>query len=69
MKDFHCSDAGMKCDFVARGESKDEILRQAGQHAQQAHQMTVTPELAKKVETLIHDEGSEEHRRSMAARH
>jgi predicted small metal-binding protein len=68
MKDFHCRDAGMKCDFVARGDSKDEILRQAGEHAKQAHNMSVTPELAKKVESLIHDENSEEHRRSMASR-
>lgn len=69
MKDFHCRDAGMKCDFVARGESKDEILRQAGDHAQQAHHMAVTPELAERVESLIHEEGSEEHRRSMSAPH
>jgi len=47
MKDFHCRDAGMKCDFVARGESKEEILRQAGEHAQRAHHMAVTPELEK----------------------
>ncbi|HEX8909928.1 MAG TPA: DUF1059 domain-containing protein [Anaeromyxobacteraceae bacterium] len=69
MKDFHCRDAGMKCDFVARGESKDEILRQAGEHAQKAHQMTISPELTKRVESLIHDEGSEAHRRSMSSPH
>ena len=66
MKDFHCRDAGMKCDFVARGESKEEILRQAGEHAQRAHHLTVTPELEKRVESLIHDEGSEQHLRSMS---
>ncbi len=66
MKDFHCRDAGMKCDFVARGQTNDEIMRQAGEHARTAHGMSVTPELAKRVEGLIHEEGSEAHRQSMA---
>jgi len=65
MKDMHCSDAGMKCDFIARGDSKDEIVKQASEHAQQAHNMTVTPELTRKMESLIHEESSEEHKRSM----
>jgi predicted small metal-binding protein len=67
MKDFHCRDAGMNCDFVARGNSNDEILKQAGEHARTAHNMQVTPDLRKKVEGLIHDESSEEHRRSMSS--
>ena len=66
MKDFHCRDAGMKCDYVARGSSDDEILKQAGTHARQAHGMNITPELEKQVRGLIHDESSEEHRRSVA---
>ncbi|HET6439573.1 MAG TPA: DUF1059 domain-containing protein [Anaeromyxobacter sp.] len=67
MKDFHCRDAGMSCDFVARGNSEKEILDQAGAHAQKAHNMNVTPELAEKVRNLIHDESSEAHKRSMSA--
>lgn len=66
MKDFHCRDAGMNCDWVARGNSNQEILDQAKQHAQQAHGMQVSPDLARKVEGLIHDESSDEHRRSMS---
>ena len=66
MRDFHCADAGMKCDFVAKGNTDDEVLRQAGSHAQQAHGMKVTPELEKTVRGLIHDESSEAHRRSMS---
>jgi len=67
MKDFHCKDAGMKCDFVARGDTNQEILRIAGEHAKQAHNLTVTPELAKKVESLIHDENSDAHRRALSS--
>ena len=66
MRDFHCRDAGIKCDFVAKGGSDDEILRQAGRHAQQVHGMTVTPELEKTVRGLIHDESSDAHRRSLS---
>ena len=64
MKDFHCRDAGIDCDFVARGNDSKEILAQVGKHAQNAHKMQVTPELSSKVEGLIHDETSEAHRRS-----
>lgn len=68
MKDMHCRDAGMNCDFVARGNDEKEILEQAGRHAQQAHGMTVTPELEEKVKGLIHDESSEAHQKSMTRR-
>jgi predicted small metal-binding protein len=64
MKDFHCRDAGMSCDFVARGDSNQEILDQVKEHARSAHQMQVTPDLSRKVEGLIHDESSDAHRQS-----
>ena len=67
MRDFHCSDAGMKCDFVAKGNTDDEVLKQAGQHAQQAHGMKMSSDLEKTVRGLIHDDSSEAHRRSMSA--
>ncbi len=66
MKDFHCRDAGMSCDYVARGNSNEEILDRASHHARRAHNMNVTPDLAKKVEGLIHDESSDAHRQSMS---
>jgi predicted small metal-binding protein len=65
---MHCRDVGMNCDFVARGKDEKEILEQAGRHAQQAHGMTVTPELAEKVKGVIHDESSEAHQKSMTRR-
>jgi len=68
MKDFHCKDTGASCDFVARGNSNKEILDQVGQHARSAHNMPVTPELARKVEGLIHDESSDAHRQSSEQR-
>ncbi len=68
MKDFHCRDAGMNCDFVARGSTDDEILAQAGRHAEQAHQMKVTPEVRARVKGLIHEESSDAHRRATQGR-
>jgi predicted small metal-binding protein len=68
MKDFHCRDVGGTCDFVARGNSNKEILEQVKTHAQNDHNMQVTPELTRKVEGLIHDESSEEHRQSLQRR-
>jgi len=58
MKDFHCRDAGLDCDFVAKGKDNHEIMGQVATHATKVHQMQVTPELAKKVEGLIHDEST-----------
>jgi predicted small metal-binding protein len=68
MKDFHCKDVGGSCDFVARGNSNNEILDQVKTHAQNEHKMQVTPDLQKKVEGLIHDESSDAHRDSMQKR-
>jgi predicted small metal-binding protein len=69
MKDFHCRDAGLDCDFVARGNDSKEILDQVGKHAQSAHKMQVTPELSKKVEGLIHEESSDAHKQSSQHKH
>ena len=61
MKHFHCSDVGLKCDFVATGNTNQEILQKAAAHAQKDHGMQVTPELAKKVESLIKDDQAPGH--------
>lgn len=65
MRDFHCRDAGMKCDFVARGQSDREVVEQASRHAQDAHGMARSAELEDRVLGLIHDEDSDAHRQSM----
>lgn len=62
MRDFHCKDAGLSCDFVARGDSDREIVQQASRHAEQAHHMPWSDELEQRVRQLIHDEDSDAHR-------
>jgi predicted small metal-binding protein len=39
-----------------RGATKEDVLKQAAEHAAKAHNTQVTPELAAKVATLIRQE-------------
>ena len=56
-KTLCCRDVGVDCDFKASGESNEEILQKAAQHAKDAHRMdTIPPELAAKVQAAIRDE-------------
>ena len=56
-KTMCCRDVGVDCDFKAKGESTEEILQKAAQHAKEAHGMdTIPPELAARVQAAIRDE-------------
>ncbi len=58
-KTVSCRDVGMDCDFVARGETTEDILQQATEHARIAHKMTeIPPEVADKVRGAIRDEAA-----------
>ena len=52
-----CREVGMQCDFVARGNSEEEVLTQAAAHARKDHGFeTIPPEVLDKVKAAIHDE-------------
>jgi predicted small metal-binding protein len=56
MKTLTCSDAGFDCATVIKGETEDEIMQKAGDHAQKEHNMKpedMTPELQQKLRGLI----------------
>ena len=53
---LRCRDVGPDCDVEVRGETEDEILEQAGAHAQADHGLEVTPELVEAVRSAIKDE-------------
>jgi len=58
-KTISCRDVGMDCDFVAKGETTEDIMRQAAEHARTAHNMTeIPPEVADKVRAAIRDEAA-----------
>ena len=54
-KELRCRDLGMNCEFEAKGDTEEDVLRQASAHARSAHQITeMPPELAAKVRAAIH---------------
>jgi len=54
-----CREVGVDCDFVAKGETEQEVLQQCAEHARQAHGMSEIPaELAEQVRTSIHEEAA-----------
>ena len=58
-KELRCGDVVPGCDFVARGDSEQEILQQAAVHASEARGVSeITPELAEKVRGAIRDEAA-----------
>ena len=59
MKTLHCRDAGFNCEGVIRANSEEEVLSQAAKHAQEVHGVSVTPEMAQQLKTLIRDETRE----------
>ena len=58
-KTISCRDVGVDCDFVATGETEQEILQKCSEHARTAHNMNELPaELAEKVRGNIRDEAA-----------
>lgn len=52
-----CRDVGVDCDFVARGETEQEVLKKCTEHARSAHGMKELPaELLAKVKVAIREE-------------
>jgi predicted small metal-binding protein len=57
MKVIRCRDVGVDCDFEARGQTEQEVLRECTEHARSAHGMEEIPaELVAKVKAAIRDE-------------
>ena len=42
-KVFRCGDLGVDCAFEARGETVEEVLQKAAEHAREEHGLTVIP--------------------------
>ena len=55
-KTMSCRDVGPDCDFVARGETEEEIMGQVAEHARTHGMEEVSPEVAEKVRAAIKDE-------------
>ena len=55
-----CRDAGVDCDFVARGATADEVMRGAVEHARAVHGYTDAqlndPEMQQQMRGLVREE-------------
>lgn len=55
-----CADTGIKCSYIARGGTMDELMDDAGQHAKSVHSYTDAqlsdPELLKQLKAVIKQE-------------
>ena len=56
MKTLHCSDAGFECSAVVKAATDQEVLDIAAKHAQEVHGVTVTPQMADQLKSLIKEE-------------
>ena len=53
-KMLRCRDVGMDCDFVARAETEEELMRKVAEHAKTVHGMSeISPDIAAKVKAAI----------------
>jgi predicted small metal-binding protein len=66
-KVLKCGDVVPGCNFEMRGNSEDEILKKADEHAKTAHNMqNMPPDVLSKVRSAIHDEGDTASRKAGA---
>ena len=54
---IHCRDMGADCDFVATGETLEDVLAVGGEHGKEVHGITeIPPEMVEKVKSLVRTE-------------
>jgi predicted small metal-binding protein len=57
MMTVSCRDVGVDCDYVAKGETEEEIMRDAGEHAVRDHgynkEEIMTPQMKDKIRSHI----------------
>jgi predicted small metal-binding protein len=58
-KSVSCRDVGMDCDFVAKGDTEEEILSQCADHARVEHNMSEMPtDVRDKVRAAIREQAA-----------
>jgi predicted small metal-binding protein len=56
-KVMECRSVGLDCDFVARGETEDQVMQKVAEHAKKDHGMSNIPaDVVTKVKAAIHNE-------------
>ena len=59
MKTISCREAGFDCDYVVKGETEEEVLKNGIDHAKSHHNMKeedITEEMKQKIKGIIRSE-------------
>ncbi len=52
-----CSDMGSDCDFIARGETLEEVLQVGAEHGRVVYGINeLTPEMVEQVKAMVREE-------------
>ena len=53
---LHCADAGFECDETIEGETDDEVMSKAAEHAREVHGVNeIDEEMGTQLRSLIHE--------------
>jgi len=58
MKTISCREAGFECDYIVKGETEEDVIRNGAEHAINEHGMkrqNITPETKEKIRALVRD--------------
>ena len=67
-KVLKCADVAPGCDVEIRGESEDDVLQKAAEHAREEHNIDgISDEMLSKIKGAIRDEGEAKTRRASSA--
>jgi predicted small metal-binding protein len=60
MKTLSCREAGCECDYIAKGETEEEVMRDAADHGIKEHGKKAEDmnQMKEMLRALIHDSGS-----------
>ena len=52
-----CRETGLNCDYIIKGETEEDVMKNWEEHVKKAHGMKeqdLTPEMKQKIRGLIH---------------
>jgi predicted small metal-binding protein len=58
MKTISCREAGFECDYVIKGQTEEEVIKNGAEHAIKEHGVKsedVTAEMKEKIRALVRD--------------
>lgn len=58
MKTISCREAGFECDYIVKGQTEEEVINNAAEHAIKEHGVKsedMTPEMKEKIRALVRE--------------